>query len=155
MRCQLALFVGLLSLAYAIPVEIQVGSDTKSELSSVLARGDSTIPLAQRKVLGRHDTLDARGILNSMPFTGKTKLAVTVTIPVQVPEAAKKRINSLIKAFLIVYRPLSNFEIELKDEADRSQKSGSAKFKVKLADKVQEWVLDYADPKGRFTKVRG
>lgn len=121
----------------------------------MLARGDSTIPLAQRKVLGRHDTLDARGILSSMPFTGKTKLAVTVTIPVQVPEAAKKRINSLIKAFLKVYRPLSNFEIELKDEADSSQRSGSAKFKVKLADKVQEWVLDYADPKGRFTKVRG
>ncbi|KAJ4471690.1 hypothetical protein C8J55DRAFT_551024 [Lentinula edodes] len=78
-------------------------------------------------VLGRHETLDARGILSSMPFIGKTKLAVTVTIPV--PEAAKRRINSLIKAFLKVYRLLSNFEIEMNDEADSSQKSGSAKFK--------------------------
>ncbi|KAJ3785427.1 hypothetical protein GGU10DRAFT_375810 [Lentinula aff. detonsa] len=166
MRLNLAyLLVGSVSLAYAIPVEpqaagsaslsFQVDGDSGVELSSTVAKPshvwDSTSPspLARGE---RVTMLDARGALSSLSLAGKTKLAVTVTIPVSIPQSTKTKINKLVKGFLTVYRPLSNFEIELKDDPKSSQGSGSASFKVKIADKVQEWVVDYVN--SRITEVK-
>ncbi|KAJ3733687.1 hypothetical protein DFJ43DRAFT_1222994 [Lentinula guzmanii] len=148
MRLNLAyLLVGSVSLVYAIPVEPQAAGSASLSFqvdgdSGVLLHGCETFPRVGFDIT----------VTTSAGRTRKTKLAVTVTIPVRIPQSTKEKINKLVKGFLTVYKPLSNFEIELQDEPKSSQGSGSASFKVKIADKVQEWVVDYAN--SRITEVK-